>query len=92
MFAERLTYRNGLNLNRSTINRTYFRKDRIRRTPYNCPVNLRNHKPVDTRDNVAHRLGNKQIVMVFYERKNPFRIGKPGGSELECRHFVHVSQ
>ena len=27
MFAERLTYRNGLNLNRSTINRTYFRKD-----------------------------------------------------------------
>ena len=27
MFAERLTYRNGLNLNSSTINRTYFRKD-----------------------------------------------------------------
>ena len=27
MFAERLTYRNGLNLNRSTINRTYLRKD-----------------------------------------------------------------
>ena len=27
MFAERLTYRNGLNLNSSTINSTYFRKD-----------------------------------------------------------------
>ena len=30
--------------------------------------------------------------MVFYERKYPFRIGKPSGAELECRHFVHFLQ